>query len=112
VSHGAVGMSPELFTSLGAMLVGIIGAVTSLFLALRKRIAEEDVPALKRRVDDLEKLRDADRQDYEREIRQCRLEVLTLDRHLFVVERMLAAEGKEVPPRPQLRIAPDGGPMR
>lgn len=105
-------MSPELLTSLGAMFVGIIGAVSALILALRKRIAEEDVPALKRRVEDLERLRDADRKDYEAEIRVCRLEVLTLDRHLFVVERMLAAEGKEVPPRPQLRIAKDGGPGR
>lgn len=102
-------MSPELFTSLGAMLVGIIGAVTSLFLALRKRIAEEDVPALKRRVEDLERLRDSDRKDYELEIRECRLEVITLDRHLFVLERMLAAKGEEVPPRPQLTITRNGG---
>lgn len=103
-------MSPELLTSLSAMLIGIIGAVTSLFLALRKRIAEEDVPALKRRVDDLENLRDKDRRDYEAEIRECRLEVLTLDRHMFLLERLLIAKGEEVPPRPALRIAKDGGP--
>ena len=92
------------------MLVGIVGAFTSLILALRKRIAEEDVPALKERVEELEKLRESDRRDYEAEIRACRLEVITLDRHLFVLERMLATEGKEVPPRPPLRIAKDGGP--
>jgi hypothetical protein len=104
--RGAAALSPELFTSLGAMLVGIIGAVTSLFLALRKRIAEEDVPALKRKVADLEQLREADRIDYDRDINQCRRDVLMLERALFTVERMVAATGQEVPPRPRLSLAP------
>ena len=105
-------MSPELVTSLGALVVGIIGACTSLFLALRKRIAEEDVPALKKRVSDLETLRESDRQNYERRLAEMERirqedrntyprEMLALDRHLFQVERMLAAAGGEVPPRPR-----------
>lgn len=94
------------------MLIGILGALTSLFLALRKRIAEEDLPALKKRVTDLEQLRESDRMTYERRLADVerqrqddrnlyQREMLLLDRHLFQVERMLAAKGGEVPPRPR-----------
>ena len=108
-------MSPELLTSLSAMLIGIIGAVTSLFLALRKRIAEEDVPALKKRVADLETLREQDRREYERrvaelertresdradfqrEIHESRGELLALDRRWYDFERWVIREGISVP---------------
>src|SRR6266536_6276660 len=39
-------VTPELITSLGTLLVGIIGAATALILALRKRITEEELPEL------------------------------------------------------------------
>lgn len=83
-------MSPELLSSLSTLLVGVLGAITALVLALKRRATEEELPALRKRVDELEGDLSATRQD-----------VIVLDRHIYDLERMLASAGIEVPPRPQ-----------
>ncbi len=89
-------MTPELITSLGTLLVGIIGASTALILALRKRITEEEVPELRRRVGEVEAERDEARDETD----EARRDVILLDRYVYALERTLAKHGHEPPPRP------------
>ncbi len=89
-------MTPELVTSLGTLLVGIIGASTALILALRKRITEEEVPELRRRIGEVEAERDEERE----QVAATRRDVLLLDRYVYALERTLATHGHEPPPRP------------
>lgn len=90
-------MTPELITSLGTLLVGIIGAATALILALRKRITEEELPELRRRVEELETEARQDRD----ELAEARADVVALDRHIFALEREFAQHGLDPPPRPE-----------
>jgi len=90
-------VTPELITSLGTLLVGIIGAATALILALRKRITEEELPELRRRVEEL----DAEARTDRAELAEARADVVLLDRHIFSLERTFAQHGLDPPPRPE-----------
>jgi acetyl-CoA carboxylase carboxyltransferase component len=120
-------MSPETISSFGALLVGVLGGISALVLALRKRVAEEDVPALKKRVEDLETLRRTDKKEYEeriaeverlresdlvehrREINTTRAEILTLDRRYYEFQRFAVSKGLTVPDNLR-RLSPRNGP--
>lgn len=83
-------MSPELLSSLSTLLVGVLGAITALVLALKRRATEEELPALRKRVEELEQ-----------DLSVTRRDVVALDLHVFTLERIIASNGMEPPARPE-----------
>lgn len=89
-------MTADFVTSLGTLLVGVIGAGTALILALRKRISEEELPEARRFI--AEQARRI--AQLETELAAARQDVLAGDVHIYDLERAMAQHGLEPPPRP------------
>jgi hypothetical protein len=76
----------DLISSLSTLLIGVLGAVTALVLALKRRATEEELPQLRDRVKELEV-----------ELVEARREILNLDRRCFGLERLAHQNDLTIP---------------